>query len=231
MLIIAHRGQSDGYVENSIDSLLFLPPGFDGVEIDVRITSDRVPILMHDLTVDRITDGHGQVEAHTLKEIQSLSLGNDTKVPTLEAYLDACNFLGFKHILLDIKASSKQALSAVEVIVRNATIFNNVICMVKEESAAKTLREIGENIRIGLFRTCHSNVAEHIEIAKRYGVELLLILHGDTAYLANREIIATIKQAGLKAGASVINTYEAYSASVQDGCYLILTDRTDMFKV
>lgn len=72
-LIIAHRGLAQRAPENTLASVraaLELP--VDGIEIDVHLTADGVPVVMHDPTVDRATDGHGAVSAMTLAQLKEL---------------------------------------------------------------------------------------------------------------------------------------------------------------
>lgn len=77
-LVIAHQG-GDGLwpgdtlfaFQNAADL------GVDVLEMDVHITKDSVLVLMHDETVDRTTDGTGEIEAMTLEELQKLDAGYD----------------------------------------------------------------------------------------------------------------------------------------------------------
>ena len=69
--------------------------GADFIEVDVRTTSDGKLILMHDSTVDRTTNGHGEVAAMSLDDIRKLDAGikfskdfAGTKVPTFEEVLE-----------------------------------------------------------------------------------------------------------------------------------------------
>ena len=60
--VIAHRGGGVLAPENTLAGLeLARNLGFEGVEFDVKLSEDGTPILMHDDTLDRTTDGHGPV--------------------------------------------------------------------------------------------------------------------------------------------------------------------------
>ena len=83
------------YPENSLGAIKeAINDGADIVEIDVHLTADGVPVLMHDSTVDRTTNGTGKVSDFTLEEMKELrlkeGLGGKTaalteyKIPTLE---------------------------------------------------------------------------------------------------------------------------------------------------
>ncbi|MCP2637328.1 hypothetical protein K0817_012250 [Microbacterium sp. HD4P20] len=95
--IASHRGGAANAPENTLPAIAAaLSSGFDYVEVDVALTLDGHPVLMHDATVDRTTDGHGRVAELTLAEVRELDAGSwfsadyaGTRVPTLEEFLDA----------------------------------------------------------------------------------------------------------------------------------------------
>jgi glycerophosphoryl diester phosphodiesterase len=84
-LIIGHRGASADAPENTLAAFaLALEQGADGVELDVQLCADGVPVVMHDDTVDRTCDGAGRVSDLTLAELQLLSIAGDHPIPTLD---------------------------------------------------------------------------------------------------------------------------------------------------
>ncbi|MBW9119201.1 hypothetical protein JNB63_03765 [Microbacterium trichothecenolyticum] len=95
--IASHRGGAATAPENTLPAIsAALAGGFDYVEVDVALTADRHPVLMHDKTVDRTTDGHGRLAALTLAEVKALDAGAwfdrayaGTPVPTFVEFLDA----------------------------------------------------------------------------------------------------------------------------------------------
>jgi glycerophosphoryl diester phosphodiesterase len=94
--VCGHRGYSLRYPENTIPAFQAAKDwGATTVEIDVMLSRDGVPVILHDHTVDRTTDGHGFAADLTLDHIRSLDAGArfdsrfaGTKVPTLEEALD-----------------------------------------------------------------------------------------------------------------------------------------------
>ncbi|MGE5138107.1 MAG: glycerophosphodiester phosphodiesterase [Rudaea sp.] len=96
-LVLAHRGASATAPENTIASFLrarYL--GADGIELDVRLSRDDVPVVIHDATVDRTTDGHGAVRDLTIVELKALDAGSwkgsyfaGERIPTLAEVFDA----------------------------------------------------------------------------------------------------------------------------------------------
>lgn len=97
-LIIGHRGYSEIYPENTILSFeQSVLTGAKGIEIDVRKTADGEYVIMHDVTVDRTTNGSGLVSNLSWSYLSSLDAGawkssefanrQDTKIPTLQQVL------------------------------------------------------------------------------------------------------------------------------------------------
>jgi len=87
--IIAHRGASGDFPENTI--LAFergLALGADALEFDVRLSSDGIPVVIHDPTVDRTTNGKGAVRDLTARELSRLDAGLGEGVPTVADVLE-----------------------------------------------------------------------------------------------------------------------------------------------
>lgn len=92
---VAHRGDSARAPENTMPAYRkALRLGVRRLEVDVRFTSNDVPVLMHDATVDRTTDGRGDIAAMALSEVRALDAGSwfsrryaGVKVPTLHQVL------------------------------------------------------------------------------------------------------------------------------------------------
>lgn len=95
--VIGHRGCAGYAPENTIEGIhTAADMGVEWVELDVKLTKDHVPILFHDETLERTTNGHGAIKDLTLKELKDLEAGSwfadsftGITVPTLEEALDA----------------------------------------------------------------------------------------------------------------------------------------------
>lgn len=93
VLIAAHRAVHHEFPENSIPAIQqTIEQGVHIIEIDVRVTLDGIPVIMHDQTIDRTTNGSGDIETLTYPELQKLFLVHDgkmtsNKIPTLEEVL------------------------------------------------------------------------------------------------------------------------------------------------
>jgi len=71
-LLLGHRGDPANHAENSVASFLAaLRCGADGVELDVQVSADGEPFVIHDATLDRTTAARGEVSAHTAAQLDS----------------------------------------------------------------------------------------------------------------------------------------------------------------
>ena len=98
VVVISHRGDWRNYPENSIPAIeSIIRMGVDMMELDVKMTKDSVLILMHDKTIDRMTNGKGKVSDITYDSLMTFKMKRahnvvtDTiKVPTLREALLCC---------------------------------------------------------------------------------------------------------------------------------------------
>jgi glycerophosphoryl diester phosphodiesterase len=93
--IIGHRGAPHVAPENTLAAFrAAIAAGADGVELDVQASRDGVPMVIHDPTLERTTDGHGLVGAASAAELAALEAGawfqpplRGERIPTLAAVL------------------------------------------------------------------------------------------------------------------------------------------------
>lgn len=128
--VIAHRGDHARAHENTLTAIRHaITAGVDYVELDVRRTADGKYVLMHDRTVDRMTDGHGQVAQMTLAQLQSLHV-RDLKrprippdhLPTFNEALIAIK--GRINLYLDFKAGDRAAVAEA---IRDAGVTKQIL--------------------------------------------------------------------------------------------------------
>ncbi|TLM66826.1 MAG: glycerophosphoryl diester phosphodiesterase [Deltaproteobacteria bacterium] len=95
LFLYAHRGASAEAPENTLAAFArALEAGADGVELDVHLSADGVPVVIHDETLERTTDGEGPVDAWEREYLQALDAGSwfaphfaGEGVPTLDQVL------------------------------------------------------------------------------------------------------------------------------------------------
>lgn len=102
MRIYAHRGASAERPENTLASFLrAVEVGSDGIELDVQLSRDGVPVVIHDTMVDRTTNAIGDVASFNLSDLKALDAGDGQSIPTLTEVLDVV--AGKVHVDIEVK--------------------------------------------------------------------------------------------------------------------------------
>lgn len=125
--ILAHRGAGALAPENTLAAIRHgYTLGFRAIEIDARLTKDEVPVVIHDRTLERTTDGGGAVAEATAADIARLDAGGwfgpqyrGEPVPTLAETIGYCRAQGI-WINLEIKRATGQVARIGEVVARTA---------------------------------------------------------------------------------------------------------------
>ena len=109
---VNHRGYSKGAPENTIPAyIMSKQKGFTYVECDVSFTKDSVAVLLHDSTIDRTSNGSGNVQSLTYEQLLQYDFGSwysskfaGTKIPTFKEFIMYCKGLGM-HPYIELKSS------------------------------------------------------------------------------------------------------------------------------
>jgi glycerophosphoryl diester phosphodiesterase len=155
IMVIAHRGEHLHHPENTLPAFeAAIAAGADYFELDVRTTSDGKFVLMHDSTVDRTTNGTGEVKNLTFDQIRSLDAGSKfsqsfagTKVPTLDEAFDLAH--GKIKVYVDTKYADPQQL--IDTIVRHdmqdhVVIYGNPFFLYEVHKIRPSLKVMPETI-------------------------------------------------------------------------------------
>ncbi len=113
IVIAAHRGWSSRYPENTLAAFrAALTEDIDEIELDIHLSRDGVPVIIHDGKVERTTDGAGLVQEMTLKELQLLDAGSwkstgfaGERIPTLEECFELLR--PYPGVLLNVEIKQK----------------------------------------------------------------------------------------------------------------------------
>jgi glycerophosphoryl diester phosphodiesterase len=139
--IVAHRGDSHHYPENTLDAFKSaVGMGVDVIETDVHLTKDKEIVIWHDPTLERNTNGSGRVEDHTLAELKELDAGftftsdggasfpfrgKGVRMATLSEALEACPCQRFN---VDLKSKDTAIVAAFEQVVIAHGAQDRVLC-------------------------------------------------------------------------------------------------------
>jgi glycerophosphoryl diester phosphodiesterase len=106
--VLAHRGGGKLAPENTLAALRCgLQHGFRAVEFDVMLSSDSIPVLMHDPHFGRTVRGHGMVSEHTAEELRAMDAGawfdKRFAAEPVPYYADAVNFCKANGIWMNVE--------------------------------------------------------------------------------------------------------------------------------
>lgn len=129
IISINHRGYNTIAPENTLPAyILSKKNGFDYVETDVNWTSDNVPVLLHDDTIDRTSNGTGSIGSITFEQVRQYDFGSwksseyeGTKIPSFEEFVSTCMKLDLR-MYIEIKKSTNVTTEK----------LNNLICIIKK---------------------------------------------------------------------------------------------------
>ena len=107
-LIIAHRGASAEAPENTLAAFRrALALKVDGVELDVQVTRDGVPVVFHDRSLRRLTGTPGRLAAQTWRELKKLRIHGTEPIPRLAEVLALVR--GRAVVQIELKRGAKVA--------------------------------------------------------------------------------------------------------------------------
>ena len=121
---INHRGYSLEAPENTIPAyILSKKKGFTYVEGDVSFTSDSVAVLLHDATIDRTSDGSGDITSISYQKVLQYDFGGwmseeyaGTRIPTFKEWMVCCKNLGL-HPYIELKSAGGYTQSQINQVV------------------------------------------------------------------------------------------------------------------
>ncbi|RIV82560.1 hypothetical protein D2V17_14660 [Aurantiacibacter xanthus] len=186
VLIASHRGGHLNAPENALAAVdEAVANGADVLEIDVRVSRDGVPFIMHDSTVDRTTNGTGLAEDMTYAELRALRLkGGDTPPPSLvEMLRRSCG-----RILVDLDMKTDR-VAPVMAVVEGLGMADQVIVFDSDSETLREARRLLPAIAVMTRLRPDATLAE-----KNRGLFPVAIVHGDTETLDHdaSEAIAAI---------------------------------------
>lgn len=157
-LIYGHRGAMAYAPMNTLEAFqLALDQGADGVELDVQLSKDRYPVIVHDFTVDHTTDTTGLVKDFTLAELKALDAGGwfsdsfrGAQVPTLDEVFET---VGHSLIInVELKALGEETDGLEDVVaetIRRHNLAERVLVSSFNPPTLKRFRALMPDVPIG----------------------------------------------------------------------------------
>jgi glycerophosphoryl diester phosphodiesterase len=130
---VNHRGYCTQAPENTLAAYrLSAENKFEYVECDISFTSDGVPVLLHDNTIDRTSNGTGSISGMTFAEARSYDYGSwfsaeyaGEQIPTAEEFIALCRKLAL-HPYIELKSGTEAQIKSLVNIVKRYGMLRNV---------------------------------------------------------------------------------------------------------
>lgn len=157
---VNHRGFNEVAPENTLPAFkLSIEKGFAWVETDISFTSDNVPVLLHDDTIDRTSDGTGSISGMTYEQVLEYDFGSwksaeyaGTKIGTLEELLQLCKRTGLRAYLeLKTNGSSQANVESCAMMVKKYGLADDMVWISFSVVSLRYIKNVLPNARLGLI--------------------------------------------------------------------------------
>lgn len=237
-LNFAHRGFRSKYPENTM--LAFSKAadlGVDGIEFDVHLSSDGVPVIIHDETLDRTCNASGLVKDFSFAELKKINAAAnfksaeslntaitlDEKIPSLEEYFD---LIKDKNIISNIELKTgvfeyPGIEEKVYALLKKYNLQDKCIISSFNHESVLRMKKINSSLVCGfLVDSWDLHPAAYL---KKYGVEC----YHPPAYRLTKEFVDELHNEGFKVNAWFGSIQTDYSQVLITGLDSIITDYPD----
>lgn len=214
MRFINHRGYNVEAPENTLSAFRRSKEhGFDTIECDVTLSSDRIPMIMHDPTLDRTSNGHGFGYEHTFSELRKLDFGSwysdefaGELMPTFEEFCAVCVEKCYK-AYVEIKNDTPMEQEDIDRIIAIADDYNLIDDITWISFSADYLEMIRNRLpvaRLGYLAKPSAKVFHRLKTSENQ-------VFFDTNYKKlTPEIVEMAKECGAAIEVWTVNSEEAY---------------------
>ncbi len=245
---VAHRGGSLLAPENTLAAFrqaLTLP--IDVVELDVQMTSDGHAIVFHDNTIDRLTEGTGNILDLSLSDLRSLNAathfpGGWPQRETIPTLLEVLALLrGRKEVSIEVKNSKRDDAYGrypriAETIVEDvcaASMLQQVLIMSFDWGILADIKSLAPELSLGMIVGTGWWTSQPPKLVLTRLVEQATALQCEWLNMDYRlftpEIMDALHERGLKLSLWTVNTLEELRYFATAGVDSLATDRPDLF--
>lgn len=226
--IFAHRGASAYAPENTLEAFaLAMEQGAEGIELDVQLTKDGEVVVIHDETIDRVSDHTGLVKDYTLAELKTFDFSNHMEVykgaeiPTLKEVLHLVK-PGTMEVNIELKTGIcwyPEIEEKVLEIVKEMDMQERVIYSSFNHYTVQKIRALDKNAQTAyLFSDVILDVEQY---AKSTGVDGL---HPAIYHLHMADFWEKYKESGLKVRVWTVNSYELLKEFIEKDIDAVITN-------
>lgn len=227
--LAAHRGLSSLYPQNTVPAIeKAAEAGFWGFEIDIHTTKDGEWVVIHNDTVDEMTDGEGEVSSFTLEEIKELYIVNGngiascigTTVPTLKQALAVCQTSDIVPII-EVKNCDTRYFPELVRLLKDEKLDRKAVIISFEEEYLEQLRPLLPEAEMMLL--VHTVKKENVDFCLRHGITGIDYNHKNLYKSVGA--LKYAKENGLTIGAWTVDNPLYADFAVWFGAELITTNK------
>lgn len=237
--IISHRGANKYAPQNTLPafekSILLCA---DGVETDVHMTKDGVPVICHNYTIDDTSNGMGSIASYTLEEIKKFDFGayyspefKGTTLPTLDEFLELIASSDIEIMNIELKTPKQRESDVVAKTieaVKAHNLFDRLLISSFSSQLLVEAKKIDSRCKTGYLYSPNSfhspwQLINPVGFAKRIGAEAL---HPLELYVGPLYVKAAHSQ-GIKVNPWTVNNEFSIRRLIRCGVDGIITDCPD----
>jgi glycerophosphoryl diester phosphodiesterase len=227
--VAGHRGDRAAAPENTLPAMQSaLDSPLDFVETDLQLTLDGVPVLFHDESVERTTNGSGLLTDHTLESVRALDAGSwyspefaGTVVPTFEEFLGIFSN-SEKKALVELKGFwSADEVAIVTDLIYSFRVHDRVTLASFNFNTLRNIESTAPAIPRVIIRRMLP--ADPVRLAQFYGA--IAILTSPGSLVENPDAVNQMHAAGLGLLLYTLNNEEKWSDAIGWGVDGIITDK------
>ncbi|WP_203255928.1 glycerophosphodiester phosphodiesterase [Hyunsoonleella ulvae] len=222
VLKIGHRGAKGHVAENTLPSIKkALALGVDGIEIDVHRCASGELVVFHDFTLDRMTDGSGEISKFKYRELKRLKTKGNFEIPTLSQVLAFVDNKCLLNVELKGRDTAKEAARIITFYVdKKGWEYKNFIVSSFQYELLETVYNINKEIPLGVLTD--NNIDAAVAYAKTVNA---VSIHVDYTMLT-AEIVETLRE-NYKVLAFTVNNLKPLARIQSYGVDGIISDYPD----
>ena len=223
MLNIGHRGAKGHTTENTIPSFLkALELGARAVELDVHACATGELMVIHDFTVDRVTNGSGEVHKLSLDELKALEVTGGYSIPTLDEVFDAVGKQYFVNIEMKGRHTAQPVSDFIErYVTEKGYRYHDFIVSSFQREELEAMSAINQKVPLGILT--QASIHQAWQWAEEFNA---VALHPHFSLLTESNVLKA-KDAGYKIYTWTVNEPEDIARVKALGVDGIITDYPD----
>ena len=237
----AHRGACGLYPENTLLAMgKAIEFGADIIEFDLRLTKDGIPVLLHDRTIDRTSNGKGEPGEYTLAELREFNFSHfrsiwgerlehpsyeKLAIPTFEDILAA--FHDKVCMNIQVYDSSEHSLRTICELYRKYNMFDKGFLAMSSFEEAEVVRKIDPEVEVAVLGAWKLRATTpELKKCKEFGCRFVQ----PPIETLTDETFAVCRELGLYSNVFFADTDVEIRKLVKDGAAGILSNRVDLLR-